>query len=178
MLILGVGSNIAPEVHVPAAIVRLLVMPDVRIVATSTFYRSIPVGSRVGPAPFVNGALALRTDRPAHRVKAELCRPIERALGRDEVDRAGPRPIDLDVIAFGDIVHDDPGLVIPDPDWLVRPFVATPVAEVAPDLVHPVDGRTAAAIAEAVGRAGLVIDAPLTGRVAPLACGRSPSAPD
>lgn len=86
-----------------------------------------------------------------------MLRAIEAVLGRVRTaDKNAPRPIDLDIALWGDRVIEDraAGLVIPDPDILRWPHVAVPLADVAPDWVHPADGRTLAAIAAGLAAGG------------------------
>lgn len=71
-------------------------------------------------------------------LKFHVLRPIEDALGRVRTnDSYAARPIDLDVLLFGSLVMNEPGLVIPDPDILSRPFLAAALVELHPDLVLP-----------------------------------------
>jgi 2-amino-4-hydroxy-6-hydroxymethyldihydropteridine diphosphokinase len=150
------GSNIDPERNLPRALTRLRQRTDV--VAVSNVYRTQPVGRADAP-PFLNAAVALRTQRPPAALKRDVLRPIERQLGRVRTtDRNAPRTIDLDLVLYGDRVVDDPqtGLRLPDPDIETRAHVALPLAEVAPDFEHPVRGETLAEIAQAVTRPGVI----------------------
>jgi len=87
--------------------------------------------------------VALETDRPPSELLA-ICRAIEVKLERRRTVRWGPRTIDLDILLYGDLVMDQPDLVIPHPLMAAREFVLAPLVEIAPDAVHPVLNRTAA----------------------------------
>ncbi len=135
---IGIGSNIDPERHVPAAL-RLL-GEKVRIAALSTFYRTEPLGSAGSPV-FYNGVAGIRTWIPARELKLGVLRAIEASLGRRRgPDRSAPRPIDLDILWYGGAAVEEPDLVIPDPHILTRAFVAVPLHELAPGLVMPGSG--------------------------------------
>jgi len=91
--------------------------------------------------PFRNGAAALETHLDARELLAAML-AIERSLGRDRT-AAGPRTIDLDLLLFGDVVIDAPGLVVPHPRMHRRRFVLEPLVEIAPGAWHPRLKRTA-----------------------------------
>ncbi|MBN2370452.1 MAG: 2-amino-4-hydroxy-6-hydroxymethyldihydropteridine diphosphokinase [Vicinamibacteria bacterium] len=156
---IGVGSNIDPERNVMAAL-RLL-GERARICAISTFYRTIPLGAPGTPA-FVNGVVRIETAVTARALKFGVLRAIEASLGRNRTgDKHAPRPIDLDVLIHGETVLREPDLVVPDPEILARPFLAVPLAELAPDLVLPDSGRRLCDVAERMNREGMT---PLTER--------------
>jgi len=135
----SVGSNIEPHSNVVAALKAL--MERVRVIASSTFYETAPIGSQAQPA-FVNGVWTLRTDLAPIEIRDALLRPIEDALGRRRVaDKFAPRTIDLDLILYDDLVLTDGAIRLPHGD-IARPFVSVPIREllktgsldVAPDL--------------------------------------------
>jgi len=151
---IAVGSNIAPEENIPAA-VRLLA-ESVRLTAVSTFYWSAPL-DRPEQARFMNGVLRIRTDLDPRLLKFDLLRPIEARLGRARgADRHAPRTIDLDIALYGDRVLDEEGLRVPDPDIGTRPFIALPLYELAPRLVLPDTGERLASLPAAADSTGLV----------------------
>ena len=152
-IVVGLGSNVEPDRHLPEA-VRLLA-ERAEIVGASSAWATAPVGPP-GQPPFVNAAVLLRTHLAPDRVKPELLRSVEAAMGRVRgPDRFAPRPIDLDFVASdgGELRGD--GLEMPDPDLLRHAHVALPAAEVAAEWKHPQTGETFAAIA-----ARLVADLP------------------
>jgi 2-amino-4-hydroxy-6-hydroxymethyldihydropteridine diphosphokinase len=135
----GIGSNVRPEEHVPAAVRRLAA--EFRVLAVSAPYETDPVGTQRG-GPFWNLALALETDLTPSRLRREL-RAIEDALGRErEADRNAPRTLDLDLLLLGDRVETGPDLTLPHPQLAGEAFVLVPLAEIAPDVAHPTEKVT------------------------------------
>lgn len=152
-VLVAFGSNLAPERNVRAAVEIL--HRDLGILALSTVYRSAALARPEQP-PFYNGALELRTDLPPREVKFGVLRPLETRLGRVRTaDRYAARTIDLDLVLYGDLVAAEDDFVLPDPDIATRPFLAVPLAEIAPDLPVPGTGRTLAQIAAQLGGADL-----------------------
>jgi 2-amino-4-hydroxy-6-hydroxymethyldihydropteridine diphosphokinase len=145
-----IGSNIDKERNLPAA-VRLL--RGHGLVGVGTAYETLPVGTG-HPAAFLNAAAELLTDLAPESFKREVCGAIEKALGRvrDPGDRNAPRTIDMDIALWNDAVMEVLGTPVPDPDILRYLHAALPLADLAPDLRHPVDGRTLASIARELGR--------------------------
>lgn len=145
-VIVGMGSNQEPERHLPCAARMLAERADV--LTASSAWATTPVGPPGQPA-FVNAAVLVRTTLPPERLKIELLRPIEAALGRVRTaDRFAPRAIDLDLVAYGEEVLRSEGLAVPDPDLLRHAHVALPASEVAPAWRHPETGEPLKAIAD------------------------------
>ena len=140
----GLGSNLQmPTQQVETAIELLGAIPDTRLVAASSLYRSAPFGGIEQP-DFVNAAAALLTQLDAPALLAEL-KNIEARQGRERDDkRWGPRVLDLDLLVHGSAVIDEPGLSVPHPGIAERNFVLLPLVEIAPELVVPGLGRIAA----------------------------------
>ncbi|MCX5795294.1 MAG: 2-amino-4-hydroxy-6-hydroxymethyldihydropteridine diphosphokinase [Elusimicrobia bacterium] len=135
---IGLGSNMEPEASIPKALE--LLARQVRLEGLSTFRRTAPVGP-AGQPEFVNGVARVSTDLPPRSLKFEVLRGIEAALGRRRgPDQYAPRTIDLDLLLYGDLVSDEPDLVLPDPDLRTRPFLAAALLELAPGLVKAVAG--------------------------------------
>jgi 2-amino-4-hydroxy-6-hydroxymethyldihydropteridine diphosphokinase len=143
----ALGSNLGDRAaRLARARDALAAAPDVRVVGASRIWETEPVGPP-GQGPYLNAVLALET-RLSARALLERLLAIERAVGRDrarESERWGPRVLDLDLLLYDDVRLREPGLVVPHPRLQERAFVMEPLAELAPDLVHPVLGGTLAA---------------------------------
>jgi 2-amino-4-hydroxy-6-hydroxymethyldihydropteridine diphosphokinase len=144
--LIELGSNIKPEEHLPRAVAALARLG--RVEAVSAAYQTEPFGPP-GQPHFVNAAVRLLTELAPIDLRQEL-RAVEYALGRRRsADRYAPRPIDLDLCMYGQPPLQSDELALPDPDILARPYLARTLAEVAPDLVHPLTGQTLAELAQA-----------------------------
>ena len=154
-ILITLGSNMDPETNLPRAL-RLLA-ERVRVIGVSKVYESDAINAEGNVDPdqpvFLNAAVQIETDLEPLALKYEVLRPIEAALGRERTeDKFAPRPIDLDIALYGDqllqLDNEDMRLTVPDPDTLERAHVALPLADLAPDLIHPTSGQTLAQIAE------------------------------
>jgi len=108
------------------------------VIARSSWWRSAAWPDPQDP-PFLNGVVLVRTDHDPHETMAALGR-IEDAFGRMRGSLNAPRTLDLDLIAWGRELGDLDGLILPHPRAADRLFVMGPLAEVAPDWVHPHGG--------------------------------------
>ena len=150
---IGIGSNIAPEKNIRAAL-RLLAT-SASIKSISTFYRE-PAIDRPSEPDFYNGVVAIDTDLPPMTLKLKLLRKIEAALGRRRsADKYASRTIDLDLLVYGDLVVSSKQLTLPDPDILTRAFVAVPLCEIAPELLLPGLGVPICEVAERLPKEGM-----------------------
>ena len=115
------------------AIAKLCSDDAVRLIARSADYRTPPWGI-TEQAPFVNAVIAVATSLAPHDLLARA-QECERALGRNRAleRRWGPRTIDIDLLAYDDLVLIDRHLILPHPHMLERAFVLAPLAEIAPD---------------------------------------------
>lgn len=128
---LGLGSNLGDrEAHLRHAVEGIT-----DLVAVSPVYESAPVG---GPPQddFLNAVVALET-RLSPRRLLDLAHRLENEAGRVRTVRWGPRTLDVDVLLVGDLVLDEPDLVIPHPRMQDRAFVLAPLADLDPSLVPP-----------------------------------------
>jgi 2-amino-4-hydroxy-6-hydroxymethyldihydropteridine diphosphokinase len=131
--LIALGGNVGDvRATFERAIAMLCDGTIVRLAARSSDYRTPPWGVTDQP-PFVNAIIAVTTSLPPHGLldRAQDC---ERALGRDRSHdrRWGPRTIDIDLLAYDDLVIDDATLTLPHPRLWERAFVLVPLAEIAP----------------------------------------------
>ena len=134
---IGLGANLGPRKETLEQAIELLREADgIDAVAVSGFRETDPVGV-VDQPRFLNGAVAVDTDR-SPRELLDVLLGIERRLGRvRDGARWGPRTIDLDLLLYGDLVVDEPGLCVPHPRLSERRFALEPLAELDPGLVVP-----------------------------------------
>jgi 2-amino-4-hydroxy-6-hydroxymethyldihydropteridine diphosphokinase len=143
---LGLGSNLGDrQANLDQA--RRLLSPQVEIVSASWIYETDPWGFEDQPA-FLNQVLAGRTNlTPAELL--DLAKSTEGQMGRQPSFRYGPRLIDIDVLIYDQLQLEDERLTLPHPRLTQRAFVLIPLAQLAPDLLIPGTGKTAA---ECAGR--------------------------
>lgn len=153
---LALGSNLGDRHAMLAAAVRLIrAEPGTRLVAQSRWYETEPVNCPPGSAPFLNGAVAIETDKPPREV-VKWCLRMEESLGRQRSMPNSPRTIDLDVLLYDDrIVNDPPDVIVPHPRLHERAFVLVPLAEIAPGVIHPGLKSSIADLATRISRDGL-----------------------
>jgi 2-amino-4-hydroxy-6-hydroxymethyldihydropteridine diphosphokinase len=134
----GAGSNVAPEHNIARAVEELRsAFPGARF---SPWYRNRAAG--FAGEDFINLVTGFDTPLPLRAVLAKL-HAIETLCGRPrDAPRWAPRSMDLDVLLYGDLVCDEPGLRLPRPDLLKRAYMLGPLAALAPEVVHPTAGMT------------------------------------
>jgi 2-amino-4-hydroxy-6-hydroxymethyldihydropteridine diphosphokinase len=134
--LVALGGNIGDvRATLDRAVARLCDGREVELLARSSDYRTPPWGIEDQP-PFINACLVAMT-KLAPRALLERAHAIERSFGRDRAreHRWGPRTLDIDLLAYDDVVLDKPGLTLPHPRLFERAFVLIPLAEIAPDRV-------------------------------------------
>ncbi len=147
------GSNIDKETNLPAAIAMLRNICSV--LELSSVYETVPMGLKE-QSNFFNMAVSIETELDPCQIKRQIIQPIEIELQRQrKADKNAPRTIDLDIVLYNDEAFDYiPGNGrlhhLPDPDILRFAHVAVPVAELAPDKIHPETGQPLSQIAAAL----------------------------
>lgn len=132
------GSNVEPEKYLERAIRALAAAYGP--LTLSPAYKNQAVGFTGDD--FINLVVGFRTEDDVARVRQQL-QKIEAACDRPpDAPKWAPRTMDLDILLFGDLISDEPGLKIPRPDLIKRPYMLKPIADIAPDVRHPVSGKT------------------------------------
>jgi len=133
---LGLGSNLGDRAGRLSKARAALAEHGVKIRAASSLYETEPLGFREQPW-FVNQAVEVESALSPHKL-LRLVKRVEKAMGRTAARRDGPRVIDLDILLAEDTVVRTEELTIPHPRLTERNFVLVPLAEIAPQAVHPV----------------------------------------
>lgn len=142
----GLGANLGdPVAQVRAAIAAIAKLPDTRLVAASSLYRTAPIGYLDQP-DFVNAVVAIDTRLEAEALLREL-RGVEAAHGRARPFPNAPRTLDLDLLLYGAETIATDKLAVPHPRMHERAFVLAPLAEIAPDACVPGRGTAATLLA-------------------------------
>jgi 2-amino-4-hydroxy-6-hydroxymethyldihydropteridine diphosphokinase len=143
----GLGANLGNREETLQRAVALLASAEgVEVLAVSQLRETDPVGV-VDQPRFLNGAAEVETTVSAREFLDTLL-AIERSLGRERVERWGPRTVDLDLLLYGDQIVDEPGLRVPHRYLHERRFALEPLAELDPELVIPGRGRVSELLAE------------------------------
>ncbi len=139
---IGLGSNIGDRKKNISEAIRLLDNPpDITVEKKSSLYNTDPIGY-VGQDWFLNSVVEIMT-RLSPKDLLSRCQAIEEQMGRVRTMPWGPRIIDLDILLYGGEIIEDDALIIPHPHLHKRGFVLVPLAEIAPDILHPRLNKTA-----------------------------------
>jgi 2-amino-4-hydroxy-6-hydroxymethyldihydropteridine diphosphokinase len=138
---LGLGSNVGSrEQYLNRAASALKKVRDTRVVWASPVYETDAVGKTDQPK-FLNAVVEIETSLPPKEMYEEV-KALEKSLGRTPGERWGPREIDIDILVYDGVVVQDESLTVPHAEMEKRKFVLVPLCELAPELVHPVNGMT------------------------------------
>ena len=151
---IGLGANLGDrEANINRALVELVRSGACRLVRVSPIYETEPVGIRDQP-DFLNAAADIETAMAPRGLLAAIS-DVERRLGREETVRWGPRVIDIDILLYGDKCLAEDNLEIPHPEMHRRAFVLTPLAAIAPEVMHPSLGLTVMQMSRDIGSEGV-----------------------
>jgi len=150
---LSLGSNIDPAENIKRALGLLASHAD--ITGISTVYLT-PAEDRPEQPSYYNCVIEIETEIPPVEFKYSILREIEKELGRERTeDKFAARPIDLDLILYNDMVIENEGLTLPDPQISRRAFIALPLHELSPGLRLPGSGVSIAEIAASLPGRGM-----------------------
>lgn len=152
MVYLALGTNLGDRsANLRAAIGALL--PEVKVLAESKIYETPPWGIENQPA-FLNMAVKCETTlKPEPLLKC--LKQLEARLGREKSFRWGPRLIDLDILFYDDLLFESDALTLPHPRLHERAFVLVPLADIAPEYIHPVLRKTIRELLAGVDASGI-----------------------
>lgn len=152
---IGLGSNLGDRgASLNFAVRSMAKLSDVSVAGVSRIYQSEAIGPGV-QGPYLNAVVEVRCGCRA-MVLLEGLLAIELAAGRDragDVERWGPRTLDLDLLFYGDVCIEQPGLSLPHPRLHERGFVLEPFCDLAPDFMHPREGVSIIELARRLGGA-------------------------
>ena len=147
----ALGANLGDRAgNIQTAIDSLRVTPNITVTAVSSFIETPAEGGPPGSPPYLNAAAALQTTLTARELLNCLLE-IEHSLGRTRRVKWEPRPIDLDLLLFGDHIVSSADLIVPHPLMHERRFVLKPLAEIAPEAVHPTLQMTVSGLLQNLG---------------------------
>lgn len=143
IVFIGFGSNLGDRLDFcDRAVTLMSLLPHSLVTGVSSLYETEPLPeNNPGPQWFLNGVVRLESDLTP-RSLLDVCREVEKSLGRDPDHRDGPRTLDLDILLYGTRLINEPGLIVPHPRLYLRRFVLAPLAELAPELRHPQLNKT------------------------------------
>ena len=146
---LGLGSNVGDRLASLRAARIALTTQGAHVVASSSVYETAAQGELPEQPDFLNACVVVETELGLEEL-LDLCKGVERELGREQgAPRHGPRPIDVDLLLAGDLVHRSERLTVPHPELTARRFVLEPLLELDPSLKLP-DGTALAPLLDSV----------------------------
>lgn len=154
---LSLGTNIEDRA-LRLRTAREALPPTIRVMEQSSIYQTEPWGY-TDQADFLNQVIRMQTSLSPLDLLSTLKR-LEEVLGRQPSFRYGPRAIDLDILLYGDLILEEEGLVIPHPRMHSRAFVLVPLAEIAPDLMHPILNKSVLELLSEIDHQGVELYKP------------------
>ena len=152
VVLIGLGSNMGDRRAIlDGAIAALSETPGVSVRRISGYHATEPVGGPPGQGTYLNASAALETTLEPLEL-LHVLQAIEKRFGRVRTVRWGARTLDLDVLLFDDRIIQTPELTVPHPRLAQRRFVLEPLAEIAPEAVEPLTGRTVSELLEELDR--------------------------
>lgn len=139
---IALGSNMGDrELNLLRAVAEVGRLPGCKVTALSSFYETSPVGNE-NQGAFYNAVLRLTTRLDPRSLLTNLLRIEDETFKRVRTIHQGPRRIDLDLLLYGERIINEVDLVVPHPRLTERRFVMQPLCDIAPDLLHPLTGKT------------------------------------
>lgn len=150
---IGLGGNVGDSrAHLRAGLFSLATHPEIEVRDVSSLYLTRYVGPGAQD-DYLNACVGIVTTLPP-RVLLMVLKLVEQRRGREPGSHMEPRPLDMDILVYGDLVAADPVLTLPHPRLAERAFALEPLAEIAPDLVLPDSGLTAGSACERIRSRG------------------------
>ncbi len=151
---IALGSNLGESLTtLEDAIKTLGETSGITVISYSSWYLTKPVGGPEQP-DYINSCALLKVELEPHKLLETLLE-IEQQFGRERKERWGARTLDLDLILYDNLILDTPNLQIPHPRMSERAFVLVPLAEIAPNWIEPVSGKTITQLLEKVDCSGI-----------------------
>ena len=152
---IALGSNQGDSVSIlESSLNALNQIPGINLKATSSWYKTKPVGTQESQPDYLNACVLLSAAQTPEELLA-LLQATEIQFGRTSKGDLQPRTLDLDLLLYGDLVLNTPNLTLPHPRMTERAFVLVPLAEIAADWIEPVSGMKIAKLLKNVDTSGV-----------------------